>query len=322
MPRSAILNGITKDMRGIEIAPWFAPLAPKRHGFNCLVVDVFSQDELSKRAAADHNIPDESISLIERVDIVGSATEISSLIPVSEHGTFDYIVSSHNFEHLPNPIKFLQGCQKLLKPGGILCMAVPDKRACFDLFRPRTTVVDWLVAFREDRSRPSPEQIFQSGAYYSTLKQNQNDVGAFFIHTPLNDITVVGDLGTSYRKWRASGETSTYQDAHCSVMTPASFELLILECRHLGLLSLEIESVSEPEGCEFYVRLVNSGAHCGVPDINAARTTLMRRMLEEGQILRTKEMLLRKKKWTMRKRLSLNYIRMILWGLPGLQKAS
>ena len=236
MPRSAILNGITKDMRGIEIAPWFAPLAPKRHGFNCLVVDVFSKDELSKRAAADHNIPDKNVSLIEHVDIVGSATEISSLIPVSEHGTFDYIISSHNFEHLPNPIKFL----------------------------------------------------------------------------------------------RASGETSTYEDAHCSVMTPASFELLILECRHLGLLSLEIESVSEPEGCEFFVRLVNSRVACAVPDISAARTTLMRKTLEEGQIQRTRKMLLRNKKWTMRKRFSLNYIRAILEEivesingvLPGLRKAS
>ena len=283
-----------------------------------------------KRASEDHTIPDKGVSLIEHVDIVGSATEISSLIPVFEHGTFDYILSSHNFEHLPNPIKFLQGCQKLLKPGGVLSMAVPDKRACFDLFRPHTTVIDWLVAYRADRSRPSPEQIFQSSAYCSTLKHRTNNVGAFSVHTPLIGITVDGDLGASYRKWQASGETSTYEDAHCSVMTPASFELLILECRHLGLLSLEIESVSEPEGCEFFVRLVNSRVACAVPDISAARTTLMRKTLEEGQIQRTRKMLLRNKKWTMRKRFSLNYIRAILEEivesingvLPGLLKAS
>jgi SAM-dependent methyltransferase len=330
MPRSAMLHGITKDMRGIEIAPWYNPLTPKRDGFNCLVLDVFSKEELLKRAAADHNIIDENTSHIEHVDIVGSATEIENLVPDSKHGKFDYIVSSHNFEHLPNPIKFLQGCQKLLKPGGILSMAVPDKRACFDLFRPHTTVIDWLVAYRADRSRPSPEQIFQSSAYCSTLKQNQNDVGAFSIYTPLSGITVDGDLGASYRKWQASGETATYEDAHCSVMTPASFELLILECRQLGLLSLEIENVSEPERCEFYVRLVNSSVPRAMPDISAARTTLMRRMLEEGQIQRTKKMLLRKKKWTMRKRLSMNYIHAMLEEiletinsvLPGIQKAS
>ena len=305
MPRSAMLHGITKDMRGIEIAPWYNPLTPKRDGFNCLVLDVFSKEELLKRAAVDHNIIDENTSHIEHVDIVGSATEIENLVPDSEHGKFDYIVSCHNFEHLPNPIKFLRGCQKLLRPGGVLCMALPDKRACFDLFRPHSTVVDWLVAFREDRSRPSAEQLFEWSAYFSILKQYQNNVGDFSIHTPLDDITVVGDLGAQYRKWQASGETSLYEDAHCSVMTPASFELLILECRHLGLLSIELESVSQPEGCEFFVRLVNAGAPCAALNINAARTNLMRRMLEEGQILR-------KKKWTWRKRLSVNYIRAIL----------
>lgn len=333
MPPSAILKGITKDMRGIEIAPWHNPLAPKREGFNCLVADVFDKEELLKRVAADPSIPDERISFIEHVDLVGSATEIVSLVPAADHGTFDYIVSSHNFEHLPNPIKFLLGCQRLLKPGGILSMAVPDKRACFDLFRPHTTVVDWLFAFREQRSRPSPEQIFQGTAYSSMLIENGKYVCAFSIDTPLDAIKVVGDIGAQYQSWLTSGGTVTYQDAHCSVMTPASFELLIMECRYLGLLSMEIENISGPEGCEFYVRLVNSVTPCALPDINVARTTLMRRMLEEerGPRRRLEEDRIPPQKiWTWRKRLSFNYIRMIVYGivrgiagaLPGSQEAS
>ena len=49
--------------------------------------------------------------MIEEVDLVGSCTHIGKLVRArGEAGKFDYIVSSRNFEHLPNPIRFLQGC--------------------------------------------------------------------------------------------------------------------------------------------------------------------------------------------------------------------
>jgi SAM-dependent methyltransferase len=284
MRRSVILEGITKDMRGIEIAPWFAPLTPKRDGFNCATLDVFDKPALLRKAEIDPNIPREGIALIEDVDFVGSATEIAEIVPIEMHGTFDYIVSSHNFEHLPNPIAFLQGCQKILKEGGILSMAVPNMRACFDIFRPHTTIIDWLFAFKQKRTKPSPEQLFQSNVCFATLTQNGSDTGAFTIHDPVNDIVVKGDLEAQYKKWLASSETDVYEDAHCSAMTPASFQLLILECGFLGLSTMAIESVSGPAGCEFYVRLVNSKTPGAVPDINAARTRLMRRILEERSI--------------------------------------
>ena len=287
MPRSEILEGITKTMRGIEVAPWFNPLTPKNEAYNCLVLDVFDGETLRARAKVDQNIPSKNIPLIENVDLVGSATDIASLVPEEAHGTFDYIVSSHNFEHLPNPIKFLQGCEKVLKPGGIVSMVVPHARGCFDLFRPLTTAIDWLAAFKEDRAKPSAEQIFQHDAYCAEF----NQYGA----------SVTGDLSANYEQWLKPKDGS-YQDAHCSVMTPASFELLVLECRHLGLISMEAKTV--PDGNEFYVRFINRD---GLPicDINAARTSLMRRILMEK---------LPKKRWTWRKRISLNYVRMIVCG--------
>src|SRR5580658_539233 len=135
--REQILKHITKRQRGIEIGPWFAPLAAKRDGYNCLSFDVFDTETLRKNAEGDPFVDSSCVSSIEGVDIVGSSTEICDIIAArGELSTFDYIVSSHNLEHLPNPIRFLQGCHKVLKPGGYLSMAVPDKRACFDYFRP------------------------------------------------------------------------------------------------------------------------------------------------------------------------------------------
>ncbi len=110
--RDAITKYITKDMRGLEVGPWFAPLAAKKGGYNCLSVDVFDADALRERARNDSNISDEVLSNIEEVDLLGTSTEIASLIEArGEIGTYDYIISSHNFEHLPNPIKVSPGLQ-------------------------------------------------------------------------------------------------------------------------------------------------------------------------------------------------------------------
>ena len=146
---------------GIEVAPFFAPLAPKREGYNCLVLDVFDKQVLLACGEDDPNVPAEGLANIEAVDFVGSATEIAELVPLCDHGSFDYIVSSHNFEHLPNPIRFLQGCAKVLKTGGILSMAIPDGRACFDCFRPYTTLGEWLTPYRSGAAKPSAVQIFE-----------------------------------------------------------------------------------------------------------------------------------------------------------------
>jgi SAM-dependent methyltransferase len=276
-----ILAGITKDMRGIEIAPWFAPLAPKSGGFDCLTLDIFDRAELVSRAIADPNIPKDSIGLISDVDFVGSAIDIEKLVPQQLHGTFDYIVSSHNFEHLPDPIKFLQGCQRILRPGGRLSMAIPDSRACFDFFRPHTTIGDWLEAYHGGRTKPSRGSLFEGQAYSARLFEGDVSQIAFSIEANPHCVYIVGDLAAAYATWMNASNNDPYTDAHCSVMTPASFQLLIEECRYLGLISFRCESVSASIGCEFHVLLVNDEEK-GVPDdFNKMRTHLAREIWKE-----------------------------------------
>ena len=135
-----VLKYITREQRGIEIGPFHNPLVPRRLGYRPVIVDVFDKETLRARALGDPNIPKDSIELIEEVDIVGSCTDLADLIRSKyDLGSFDYVVSSHNFEHLPDPIRFLRSCEMVLRPGGFLSMAVPDRRACFDYFRPVTT---------------------------------------------------------------------------------------------------------------------------------------------------------------------------------------
>ena len=254
-----IRNGITHEQRGIEIAPWFRPLAPKREGYNCLTIDVFSKDDLLERAKNDVNIPKESHALLEEVDFVGNATEIADLVPENIHGSFDYIISSHNFEHLPNPIKFLQGCEKVLKSDGKLIMAVPDQRACFDYFRPHTTIAAWIEAYLEDRKKPTKRNIFEGQSSVAIYKSEKEQMHAFALtHDPKN-IFCTSSIKVVFNRWLESNGNDSYTDVHCTVMTPSSFELLIFESNILGLSNLSIAEISPTQGCEFRVVLEKKG---------------------------------------------------------------
>ncbi len=282
--RAIILEGVTKTGVGLEIAPWFAPIAPRREGYNVRILDVFDRETLQKRGAADMQQNWRDMSLLDEVDYVGSATEVASLVPTELHGTFDYIVSSHNFEHLPNPIKFLQGCASLLKPGGLITMAVPDHRACFDYFRPHTVIGDWLEAYFEDRSRPKPKQVFDARSTFSVLRGVGEMNYAFYVGAPPSDVEITGDLGAQFAAWRDGTHGDDYQDAHCTVMSPASLEMLLLEARALGVLPLDVESISGPSGCEFFVRLRKpvAGITPLTPqDVAVQRTAIAKRIFQD-----------------------------------------
>ena len=285
-----ILEGIGKEALGIEVAPWLAPVAARRDGYNVRIIDVFDTETLRSRGPADPHQADRDLGLLEEVDWVGSATEIATLVPADLHGKIDYIVSSHNFEHLANPIKFLNGCATVLRPGGILTMAVPDRRGCFDFFRPHTVIGDWIEAFREDRQRPTPRQVFDSKSMSAELRRGDETFHAFHLGENARDIGVTGKLLPQFAVWEAARPADEYTDAHCTVMTPGSLELLLFEARALGLITLETVSLRETDTFEFYVRLrkpVTAGTAPGtapVGDVEAERVRLMRKIVAENRI--------------------------------------
>ena len=279
-----LLKHITKKQRGIEIGPYHNPLAPRRLGFNSIALDVFDTVELKRRAAIDPHIPEDHRAFIEEVDLVGSAPDIADLVK-DRYGDerFDYVISSHNIEHLPDPIRFLQGCEQVLKPGAVLCMAIPDRRYCFDFYRPVTELSEWLDAFHEKRTKPTPSQVFRQGAFHSLL-DGQIAWGPQTAGIP----TPIEGLEAAYADWtrltQANGE-APYQDAHCWAFTPAAFELLITDLEYLGLLKLHIMEICGPNGCEFYTHLRNPSGNGYQPDRDRfyqRRSGIMMRAAQEA----------------------------------------
>jgi SAM-dependent methyltransferase len=67
----------------------------------------------------------------ERLDTVGTATQ-------------DFVIANHFLEHCQDPIRTLESFFRVLRPGGVLYMAVPDKRFTFDRDRPVTSLAHVL----------------------------------------------------------------------------------------------------------------------------------------------------------------------------------
>ncbi len=61
-----------------------------------------------------------------------------------ESDSMDFVLSSHNIEHIANPIRALVEWLRILKEDGLLVLVVPHKEGTFDHLRP-TTPLEHLI---------------------------------------------------------------------------------------------------------------------------------------------------------------------------------
>ena len=90
-----------------------------------------------------------------KVDYVTDAHTLSQIAS----GSLDYVCASHVLEHLTDPIKAILEWLRVLKPGGILWLRIPDKRKTFDRTRERTKLAHLVDDFRNNVPVDDPAHI-------------------------------------------------------------------------------------------------------------------------------------------------------------------
>jgi hypothetical protein len=249
--RSAmLLRGIRRDSKVLELGPSISPMAPRSGGWNVTVVDHASQEELIEKYRNDVHV---NVANIERVDHVWRGGALHEAIPRKLHGTYDVLIASHVIEHIPDPIAFFNSAAKLVNPGhGVLALAVPDKRWCFDALKQVSTTGQMLEAHLQRRQRHSAATRFDASAYV-VFDGNRTSWG----REPLPDLYLPDTLDHAFQEFQAwsADPDAPYVDCHAWHFTPASFQLNILELAACHLCDWHIDWLSPRPTVEFFTQM-------------------------------------------------------------------
>jgi predicted SAM-dependent methyltransferase len=79
------------------------------------------------------------------VDILDDGERLATIADASQ----DFVIANHFLEHCEDPLGALDNMIRVLRPGGVLYLAVPDKRFTFDVARPVTPTDHVLRDHRE-----------------------------------------------------------------------------------------------------------------------------------------------------------------------------
>ncbi len=218
------------SQRGLEIGALDRPVISRQEG-RIEYVDWTSTEELRKARATD---PTVNLENLVPVDYVwGQKTLRECIGPTT---CVDYVLASHVVEHVPDLIGWFQEIEEVLLPGGILSLAVPDKRYTFDRLRPNTTVQDTVGAFLERRRKPSFRQIFEHFSLHTRIDAQAAWDG------PINEglLPRIHDNRYALDVCLEARTSDRYVDTHCWVFTPSTFIALASALKTINLVELDI----------------------------------------------------------------------------------
>lgn len=217
--------------RGIEVGALHSPRVRKVDG-NVRYVDHATREDLVKKYESDPNLAPHIGDIVETDYVWKPGTSLRECL--ADWAPVDYVVGSHVFEHIADPVSWLKEISDVLVPGGVASFAIPDKRYCFDARRATSTLAQVVDLFVRKVEKPTCQQIFDHGANYlasTTIEDLWDGVDAMSVSRgPRGDPERI-----AYAICLRAQEDGEYVDVHATVHTPESL-LDILE----GLIELEL----------------------------------------------------------------------------------
>jgi predicted SAM-dependent methyltransferase len=129
LPPRAVIARAYLQGSGLEIGALNKPLRVPRG------VRVVYVDRLDAEGLAAH-YPEVDATTIVPIDVVEDGERLTTIADASH----DFVIANHVLEHCEDPIGTIINHVRVLRPRGILFLAVPDKRFTFDRNRPVTSL--------------------------------------------------------------------------------------------------------------------------------------------------------------------------------------
>lgn len=243
-----IFRHIDKNGYGIEIGPSHNPIAAKKDGYKTHIIDHMSREQLIAKYK-DHNV---NLHNIEEVDFVWKGESYSELTGKTQY--YDWIIASHIIEHTPDFIGFLNDCDAILKDDGVISLVVPDKRYCFDHYRPITGISKIIDSHFQKSAIHTPgtvvEYFLNVVSRSGSIAWNSDTTGEYnFVHSRENAL----------QGMKSVLHDNAYLDVHAWCFVPHSFRLIIHDLFSLGFISLKEVDFYPTDGYEFYITLGRRG---------------------------------------------------------------
>lgn len=233
------------DGRGLEIGPLNTPVVTHDMG-SVFYADHASTDELRTKYAPDPKIREQDIVAVDFV--WGEQTLLDA---VGDQAPFDYVVASHVLEHVPDLLGWLSEIRSILRPGGRLSLALPDRRYTFDVRRRDSDISELVEAYLLRLRRPAARATFDH--FYRHVDV---DAGAIWNGQPGHEDPPL-DSARAMELTRRSVNDDVYIDTHCWVFSDRVFVELLHTSMSLGLLDLRFISFTPTRhgDFEFFVTL-------------------------------------------------------------------
>jgi SAM-dependent methyltransferase len=135
---------------GLELGPGHVPF-PAAPGTSVRIVDRCQPEEnqvlFAELEDAEFARPDIVADLnTERLHALSDASQ-------------DFVICSHVLEHLAEPIGLLDDMHRVLRPGGVALVLLPDRRRTFDRFRTGTPLAHLVAEYESGVSEVDDQHI-------------------------------------------------------------------------------------------------------------------------------------------------------------------
>ena len=271
--RTDLINVINIDSNILEIGASYNPLLSHNRS-NIYNIDVMTKNELIIKNEKEFIIFDKN-NIPETDFLLTTENDFDFYKCVGNSIKFDYIISSHNFEHFPNFIKSLNSLEKILNDSCQIIAFIPDCRFEFDTYRNLTKVSKLIADFYNDKRKPSLEEIIENRLLFcntSTInlwhnynlynnlsyleanyKINCDETECITNQILNNSKETIENIYNSYLKL-------DYIDAHVNCFTPDSFKRIIDILLELNYINLKISMIyqTEQNSHEFLVILTKN----------------------------------------------------------------